>query len=82
MERMGEVNCRSYVFIIFLFGLCICVPFAVLCMDLVYGYGFIIDIYLLLATHKRIVLAIQPVYFLPVSLRSLCVCFCLVDEFK
>jgi len=24
---------------------------------------------------------IQPVYFLPVSLRSLCVCFCLVDEF-
>jgi len=49
-----------------------------------HGFLVIIDIYLLLAAHKRIlatVLAIQPVYFLPVSLRSLCVCYCLVGEF-
>jgi len=35
-----SVNCRFYVFIIFLFGLCISVLFTVLCMDLDYGYGF------------------------------------------
>jgi len=54
-------------------------------MDLDYGYMvFIIDIYLLLAAHKADfspVLAIQPVYFMPVALRSLWECFYLVDEF-
>jgi len=49
-------------------------------MDIV----FIIDIYLLLAAHKRILALCWPFnqsIFLPVSLRLLCVCFCLVDEF-
>ena len=35
-----SVNCRFYVIIIFLFGLCMCLLFTVLCMDLDYGYGF------------------------------------------